>query len=154
MIRFFRENDFDIVCVQESHTKNESIINTIENQFRTKSAIWTHQCGIISPNENITITKIDTPISNERILFAKITHSQQYFEPFFVLNLYAPAGSGQVKTIFFQKLLDYRPLFNLDIIHRLFIMGDFNYSYSRQTQMCCIPEPWLTFLQGNFTDCL
>ncbi|KAI9345974.1 hypothetical protein BD770DRAFT_328348 [Pilaira anomala] len=155
MIRFLRDNSFDIVCVQESHTSNDIIINTINTQFQSTSTLWTAQCGIVSLNKDIILTPLDTnSTTDDRILFTQVTHSQHYFAPFFILNLYAPSNNGRVKTTFFQNLSEHPFLTNPDIVSRLFILGDFNYSYSRQNQMRYIPDSWLTFLHSNFTDCL
>ncbi|KAG2190521.1 hypothetical protein INT47_004146, partial [Mucor saturninus] len=154
LIRFLRENSFNIISLQETHTHNDTLSTSIEQQFYTKSALWTEHCGIVSLHPDILLTQVDTPILDNRIILAKVTHSQQYFEPFFILNIYAPADNNGSKTQFYESLLTIPSLYQQDIIDRLFIMGDFNYSFIRQNQMRLIPDSWLTLLHSSFTDCL
>ncbi|KAG2234119.1 hypothetical protein INT48_000296 [Thamnidium elegans] len=101
MTRFFRESLFNIMCLQETHTSDENIINTLEHQLRTRSAIWTPHCGIVSLNQDIQLHQIETSSLDGRIILAKITHVEQYYKPFYILNIYAPAEDGNVKHLFF-----------------------------------------------------
>lgn len=59
-----------------------------------------------------------------------------------------------LKLVFFDALASNPFVSNADILDRLFIMGDFNYSFIRPRQMRYIPEPWLTILHSSFSDCL
>lgn len=156
MIRFLRESSYDIISVQESHTTTAESISLLDQQFQSKSSLWTSRCGIISTNPNIHLSIIDTPsIIDGRIILAEITHSAQYFQPFYILNIYAPSSNtASARTNFYDSLLTLPSLSLPQIRDRLIIMGDFNYSYLRRPQMRTIPTEWTTFLHSHFKDCL
>ncbi|KAG1042538.1 hypothetical protein G6F43_011881 [Rhizopus delemar] len=84
---------------------------------------------------------------NDRVILTKVTHPYNAFEPFFVLVLYAPANSGQQRQQFFDQVLNilHSPALGISL-DRLFITGDFNYSYLRPHLSSQTSLQWVSFL--------
>lgn len=68
--------------------------------------LWTDYCGMASFSTDFVISQIDTTdvFSTDRFLFCKVEHPHQFYDPFYVLNLYAPAGSNPDRRDFFDNI--------------------------------------------------
>lgn len=154
LIRSFREHEFDIIALQETHTNNSSIINTIESQFQSHSFLWTSHCGLVSINPDIVLDKIDIPDIDGRLILAQARHKTNYFVPFYILDIYAPATRDLAKRHFYEQLTNIAELHDTMIKDNLLIMGDFNYSFASSSHMRHIPEVWLSYLHSNYIDCI
>ena len=156
MIRHFREENLDIICIQESGTSDDQTINMLNMQFTTKSSIWTSKCGIVSLNKDIILHKLALPDDlNGRIILTKVTHSMEYFTPFYILNIYGPAtNTHAAKHSFYTQLSQIPILSQTDIRDNMFIMGDLNYAYTKRHQMAMVADSWLEYIHSHFTDCI
>jgi exonuclease III len=156
MIRHFREEHLDILCIQESGTIDDQIINMLNIQFTTKSALWSSKCGIVSINKDIMLQRQELPDDiNGRLILAKVTHSMDYFTPFYILNIYGPAtNTHAAKHPFYNQLSQIPILSQPDIRENMFIMGDLNYAYTKPYQMAMVADSWLEHIHSHFTDCI
>ncbi|CAO3629834.1 unnamed protein product [Mucor hiemalis] len=153
-IRYLKQQNFDIICFQESHASNSEIVTSLDLHFQANQTLWTKHVGIVSFSDNYRIIPFNTSSSyaDDRLQLCKIEHSQNFYVPFFILNLYAPAGSGHLRREFFHKvttmLEDIRDTIDLT---RLIISGDFNYSLQRASTLTTnTSADWLTLLELYF----
>lgn len=144
-IRYLRSLQFDIMTFQETHVSDTTLF-TINTQFQAHCSLWTRHCGIVSSNPSFIISANMAP-DNDRVILTKVTHPYNAFEPFFVLVLYAPANSGQQRQQFFDQVLNilHSPALGISL-DRLFITGDFNYSYLRPHLSSQTSLQWVSFL--------
>ncbi|KAG1455886.1 hypothetical protein G6F46_011585 [Rhizopus delemar] len=115
---------------QETHVSDNtlSIINT---QFQARYSLWIRRCGIVSFSPSFIFSDNLAP-KNDRMIFTKVKHPYNAFVTFWLLVLYVPATSGRQRQQFFDQVLHLLHNQDLDInFDRLFITGDFNYSYLR-----------------------
>lgn len=152
-IRYLRSLNFQLLCLQETHANNSEKIDTLNLQFQCNQSIWTEHVGILSFSQEHQITLLDTQsiYESSRYQLCVITHTQQFYEPFYVLNIYAPASSAKQRRELFQKLVDMlEHLEQQSIIKydRLIICGDFNYSNSRPQRSTS--AQWRIFLENHF----
>lgn len=91
-IRYLCLQKYDIFCFQESHASTPKLIRSFDVRFQAKESYWTSHVGIISFNSNFHTTNIDisTTFISTRFQLSKIEHPQQYYTPFYVLNIYVP----------------------------------------------------------------
>ncbi|KAI9361881.1 hypothetical protein BD770DRAFT_308904, partial [Pilaira anomala] len=121
------------LSIQETHA-TPSTISTLDTQFQAQQTFWTYYCGIISFSPDYILTPINTNnyYSSDRFILCKVHHPHQFYEPFYIMNIYAPADSNVNRRSFFEALSDL--LYNLrDTItwDNLIISGDFNYDMAR-----------------------
>ncbi|KAG1369235.1 hypothetical protein G6F61_012508 [Rhizopus arrhizus] len=84
---------------------------------------------IASFNSSFTFSANLVPES-DWVTFTKVAHPHNTFTPFFVLEIYAPATSSQQHQLFFDQVFHLLHSQGLNIgLKRLFIMGNFDYSY-------------------------
>ena len=160
-LRYLRLQQFHIISLQETHAKPPNI-TPIELQLQAQQYLWTYYCGIASFSSDYILTKIATNhiYDSERYILCKVHHPHNFFEPFFILNLYAPASSAnRPRQEFFQSI--YTMLSTLSDtldIERLIISGDFNYDYERDIdkapRIVKTSLEWIGYLDQHFHNCL
>ena len=129
-IRYLRSLNFNIMAFQETHTTTDHE-NFINVQFQASQSLWTRHCGLLSFSSKYQLSDNLIP-SNPRIILSKISHPQNFYAPFHVLVVYAPASTGKDRREFFDSVLDaLNSVSDIDP-HRIIILGDFNYSYHRR----------------------
>ncbi|KAG0807321.1 hypothetical protein G6F20_010457 [Rhizopus arrhizus] len=138
---------------QETHVSDNtlSIINT---QFQARYSLWTRHCGIVSFSPSFIFSDNLAP-EHDRVILTKVKHPYNAFAPFWLLVLYAPATSGRQRQQFFDQVLHLLHNQDLDInFDRLFITGDFNYSYLRPQLSSQTSIQWVSFLEDHFYNAL
>lgn len=157
-IRYLRLLNFNILCLQETHASTPSIIDSFNILFQPTQSSWTKHVGIISFSAEYDINIIDTSLSfaSDRFQLCRVEHPQQLYEPFFILNIYAPANSATERHQFFQHLTimlqEYRTTISFD---RLIISGDFNYSILKPSLLNTSTSPlWIALLEANFHNAM
>ena len=155
-IRHLRSQKFTILCLQESHADDDKKIKSLNILFQPKQSYWTTHLGFLSFNTDFQLTLLDTQAiyASDRYQLCQVKHPQNFYEPFHILNLYAPAGSGSARKEFFSSLallldeLQDKQTINLD---SLIICGDLNYSLQRPRQYrSSTNENWRILLDTNF----
>jgi hypothetical protein len=112
---------------QETHTTTDHV-NFINVQFQASQSLWTRHCDLLSFSSNYQLSSNLIP-SNPRIILSKISHPQNFYVPFHVLVVYAPASTDKDRRELFNSVLDaLNTVSNVDP-HRIIILGDLNYSY-------------------------
>ncbi|KAG1392516.1 hypothetical protein G6F58_012493 [Rhizopus delemar] len=92
---------------------------------------------------------------NDRAILTRVEHPHGAFLSFYVLVLYAPASSGKLRQKFFGGIYDILHQSTIDVdLDRLFIMGDFNYSYQRRNFFSQTSMQWISFLETLFSNAL
>lgn len=160
-IRFLGLQQLDIISLQETHASSSPIITTLDMQFKSKQSFWTPHCGIISFSPEYVLSHISTDeiFSSDRFLLCRVEHPHQFYTPFYILNLYAPASSNAERRSFFESLLEliYQLHDSIDI-HRLIISGDFNYDYGRDiangNHVNKTSMNWVEYLKTFFFNCM
>ncbi|KAG0868322.1 hypothetical protein G6F15_012199 [Rhizopus arrhizus] len=138
---------------QETHV-SDNTLSIIDTQFQARYSLWTRHCGIVSFSPSFIFSDNLVP-ENDRIILTKVKHPYNAFEPFWLLVLYAPATSGQQRQQFFDNVLELLHNQDLDInLDRLFITGDFNYSYLRPHLSSQTSLQWVSFLNDHFYNAL
>ncbi|EIE89092.1 hypothetical protein RO3G_13803 [Rhizopus delemar RA 99-880] len=138
---------------QETHVSDNtlSIINT---QFQARYSLWIRRCGIVSFSPSFIFSDNLAP-KNDRMIFTKVKHPYNAFVTFWLLVLYVPATSGRQRQQFFDQVLHLLHNQDLDInFDRLFITGDFNYSYLRPKLSSQTSIQWVSFLEDHFYNAL
>ncbi|KAG0806624.1 hypothetical protein G6F20_010985 [Rhizopus arrhizus] len=134
---------------QETHV-TDAHIQTINMQFQATQSLWTHHCGLLSFSPSFILSENLTP-SNPRMVLSKVSHPQNFYAPFHVLVLYAPASSGKARREFFDSVLDTLTSPEYAIDHQqLIILGDFNYSYHRANLSSQTSLRWVSYLDESF----
>lgn len=142
--RFLRSKDLDILCLQETHAASTEIQERLNIQLQSQDAIWSQHCGIVSLNSSILIEPLYTS-DDERVITCNISHVNNLFPSFIIMNIYAPA-SNVARYTFYAKLLQ-QPYFH-SMLQQMpnstdffpntatyptdspaFIVGDFNYNF-------------------------
>ncbi|KAI9346715.1 hypothetical protein BD770DRAFT_328092, partial [Pilaira anomala] len=139
---------------QETRARSPEIIHSLNIHFQPQCSHWTKHVGIVSlsPNYQVTIINTDHVYANDRFQLCRIDHPQQFYESFYVLNIYAPANNDQIRKDFFGKLTnmlyDQHDTINFN---RLIISGDFNYSLLRNRRLTSsTSSDWLALLDTYF----
>ncbi|KAG1532531.1 hypothetical protein G6F51_013062 [Rhizopus arrhizus] len=136
------------MAFQETHT-NTDHVNFINVQFQASQSLWTRHCGLLSFSSNYQLSDNLIP-SNPRIILSKISHPQNFYTPFHVLVVYAPASTGKDRREFFDSVLDaLNSVSDIDP-HRIIILGDFNYSYHRRNLSTQTSLKWVSYLEESF----
>jgi exonuclease III len=153
-IRYLKLQQLDIICFQETQAKTPEIIHSLNIHFQHHAAIWTKHVGIVSFSSNYQITAINTSqfFEDDRFQLCRIEHPQNFYENFYILNIYATASSNPNRREFFSKLaaMLYELQFTIDF-NRLIISGDFNYSLLRNgTLTTTTSTNWLLLLDQYF----
>lgn len=156
-IRYLRSLNFDILCLQESHTSTDEKINSAKMHFQYETAFWTPHVGIISFSPKYQLHLVDTSdtFNSSRYQLCRVTHPHKAFVDFFILNVYAPAQPARERRLFFDRLYQMLQQLNTNSIdlNRLIIAGDFNYSLARSdTLSSATSADWLVYLECNFTN--
>ncbi|KAL9542841.1 hypothetical protein MBANPS3_008403 [Mucor bainieri] len=163
-IRYLRTLGYDILVIQETHADDQTIIDTFNQQFNSKSSLWTHDCGIISLNHNYTLQHISDGIDQGRYILASLhltrdlEHSPTTPHIATILNIYGRSFAHSERSAFYSELLD-TPIFKDTITNTtntIFIMGDFfNYQYENQRldgTFISAPVEWTDMLDDCFID--
>ncbi|KAG1446861.1 hypothetical protein G6F56_009441 [Rhizopus delemar] len=112
--------------------------------------------GILSFNPNFHFTTIDTSatFTSTRFQLCKVEHPHQFYDPFYILNIYAPAHSNKERREFFDKLTIMLYAMHEHIsFDRLIIAGDFNYSNFRLDKISYATfSDWRTLLDSCFQN--
>ncbi|KAI8994903.1 hypothetical protein BDB01DRAFT_715387 [Pilobolus umbonatus] len=76
------------------------------------------------------------------------------YNPFYILNVYAPSRCGRDRKTFFNSVLEILySLHDTIDIDRLIISGDFNYSYLRESTLLeQTSSQWISFLSQSYTN--
>ncbi|KAG1058193.1 hypothetical protein G6F43_000017 [Rhizopus delemar] len=133
-IRYLRFLNFDIMTFQETHVSRIY-------------SLWSKHNSRLNTPYGLDIV-ILTILTN-------VTYTHNAFAPFYVLVIYAPATSGQHRSQFFDQIFDllHSPTLNINL-DRLFITGDFNYSYQRPHLSSQTSLQWVSFLDDLFYNAL
>ncbi|KAG1135015.1 hypothetical protein G6F38_013116 [Rhizopus arrhizus] len=107
------------------YSDHENFINV---QFQVSQSLWTRHCGLLSFSSKYQLSDNLIP-SNPRIILSKISHPQNFYAPFHVLVVYAPASTANIDP------------------HRIIILGDFNYSYHRLSLSTQTSLKWVMYLE-------
>ena len=85
-----------------------------------------------------------------------MTHPNHFYEPFYILNFYAPAHIPTERKRFYEQLYTLLRELAGQVPHdRLIIAGDFNYSHSRDSvRDRFTPTEWVTMLDVNYLNCM
>ncbi|KAI9260430.1 hypothetical protein EDC94DRAFT_694816 [Helicostylum pulchrum] len=139
-ICYLRLQQFDILSLQETNTY-DSTIPYINMQLHSLQTFWTRYC--------------------DRFLLYQISHPHGFYEPYYILNLYAPADSNIRRRAFFDSL--FCMLFQLHAsdkipLSRLIISWDLNYNYNRDiirnNYAFKTSTDWVSFLLDSFYNCM
>jgi exonuclease III len=153
-IRYLRQLDSTIFTFQETHA-SEITIPRLNAQLQCRTAFWTQHCGIVSFSLDFDLDLIPTP--SDRSLLTRITHPHGFFEPLYLLTLYAPAKPPHQRRAFFGEILrlvqDLVANNTIDL-DRLIITGDFNYSLLQGTLTTHTDMNWITYLDKHFFNAM
>ncbi|KAI8061284.1 hypothetical protein BDF21DRAFT_323628, partial [Thamnidium elegans] len=150
------------LSLQETNT-SDSTIPSINIQLQPLHNFWTKYCGIIpfSSNHSLTLVDTDTLYTSDRFLICKVSRPHSFYEPYFILNLYAPASSNVERRTFFGFLYSmFSRLHATETIalHRLIISDNFNYDYDRDiirsNRSFKTSVDWVTHLLESFYNCM
>ncbi|KAG1272469.1 hypothetical protein G6F66_013350 [Rhizopus arrhizus] len=106
-IRFLKSTkQYDILCFQETQARTPDLVQSLNVHFQPQYSHWTKHVGIVSLSANFKITLINTEhvYANDRFQLCRIDHPQQFYETFYILNIYAPAHSQPTRREFFDNL--------------------------------------------------
>lgn len=152
---------FNIISLQETHA-TDTTIHSIELQLQAQQYLWTYHCGSVSFSSDYILTKIATShlYESDKYILWKVHHPHNFCEPFYILNIYAPATSNySIRQVFFESI--YTMLSSLSQTidkERLIISWDFNYDYMRNitnaTRIVRTSVNWLGYLKQHFHNCL
>ncbi|KAI9032552.1 hypothetical protein CLU79DRAFT_678246, partial [Phycomyces nitens] len=137
------------IALQETYAST-SLTQIIHTQFRASSSLWTYRCGLVSLSPLLSLERIPIP-EDDRAILAKVTHVSSSFDPFYVLVLYAPATPA-ARHAFYTDLHSFSALHNPTIRDRLFILGDFNFSFLQPTSLRTAPVSWQQYLGSFFVN--
>ncbi|KAI9476606.1 MAG: hypothetical protein EXX96DRAFT_460742, partial [Benjaminiella poitrasii] len=156
-LRYLRLQQYNIFSFQETHA-SPSTIPSLDMQLQAQQTFWTAHCGIASFSSDYILTKIptDTIFPSDRLILCKVHHPHDFYIPFYILNLYAPADSNVARREFFDSI--YHMLLHLSdttlSLDRSLISGDFNYDLCRDIDsgkgLFKTSPNWITFLQQFF----
>ncbi|CAO0792481.1 unnamed protein product [Mucor circinelloides] len=160
-LRYLRLQQFNIILLQETHV-SANTITSIELQLQAQQYLWTYYCGIASFSPEYILTKIATNhlYDSERYILCKVHHPHNFYEPFYILNLYAPASSNNKPTReFFHSIYALLSAISDTVdLDRLIISGDFNYDYERDInnthRILKTSLDWLGYLDQHFYNCM
>ncbi|KAK4521701.1 uncharacterized protein ATC70_004235 [Mucor velutinosus] len=160
-LRHLRLQQFNIISLQETHA-TDTTITSIELQLQAQQYLWTYYCGIVSYSSGYILTKIATSYlyESDRYILCKVHHPHSFYEPFYILNLYAPATSDHCpRQEFFESIYNLLSTLSETIdLERLLLSGDFNYDYVRDitnaTRIVKTSLNWLGYLEQHFHNCL
>lgn len=152
-IRYLRLQSPSIYAFQETHA-TDNTIDTLNILFQGQQTLWTPHCGFVSYSTDYTLTHIQTTLC-DRTLLSRVHHPHDFYQPFYILNIYAPTDSLLARRSFFDSITDFlsssQHSINLD---RLLIVGDFNYSLYRPRLSYSTSSRWLAYLDEHFYNCM
>lgn len=159
-LRYLRLQQIDILSLQETHTITTTI-PSIDMYLQASQTFWTPHCGIISFSSDYTLSLIPTDhlYQSDRFILCQAHHHQQQDQPFYILNIYAPASSNTERRQFFEHLTNmlHQLCQTLDL-SRMIISGDFNYDYHRDIitnkGLYKTSRRWINYLDDTFYNCL
>ncbi|KAG1157862.1 hypothetical protein G6F37_006318 [Rhizopus arrhizus] len=128
------DSSSSVTQADEGHTNScynnmNNMLSIINTQLQARYSLWTRHCDIVSFSPSFIFSDNLAP-ENDGIILIKVKRPYNVLAPFWLLVLHSPATSGQQRQQFFDHILDLLHNQDLDIIlDRLFITGDFNYSY-------------------------
>ncbi|KAI7846913.1 Endonuclease/exonuclease/phosphatase, partial [Circinella umbellata] len=154
-IHHLKQQNPQLITIQESHAATEQIQSLFNFQFNTKSSIWTQDCGLVSMSPEIQLTTIKTT-TNQHAIPAKVTHTSLFFYPIYIIVVYAPATTTTVKYYFYLHFLkDFSSQFSDPLIcDNLILAGDFNYDLHKHDHISNSPFNWHSLLSHRFTNCI
>jgi exonuclease III len=103
-LTYIKDLKLDLIMLQETHADTPEHIYSHNMQRQAKHSCWSHYCGIVSFNSDIKITNQNIS-NNSRIMLVLVTHLNHAFEPFYMLNIYAPANNPPNRNRFFREVL-------------------------------------------------
>jgi exonuclease III len=137
--RFLSSSKFEILCLQETHAHDETTQERLNIQLNAQQSIWTSHCGIVSLNPHINLESISVS-RDGRIILCRVSHPNNSFPSFPVMNVYAPAKDRQRYAFYAQLLqsVSFHNLFTnmttdnpLATQHPSIVVGDFNYDFTQ-----------------------
>lgn len=160
-IRYLRLQHPTIYAFQETHA-HPRYVDSLNTLFQCHQTIWTPHCGLVSYSQDYVLTHITpewlqpvSPDFTDRILLSRVHHPHDFYAPFYILNIYAPAKTTANRRHFFDMITDLittgHHIIDLD---RLIIMGDFNYSYLRSQLHVNTSRRWIALLEDSFYNCM
>ncbi|KAI9365685.1 hypothetical protein BD770DRAFT_312795, partial [Pilaira anomala] len=155
-IRYLRLLQHDIICFQETYAKTPELIDSLNIHFQPQDAIWNKHLGIVSFSSSFQLSLMDTSsyYESDRFQLCKVEHPQQFYTPFYILNIYATANGNPDRQKFFDHITSMLYAMNEQLsLDRLIIAGDFNCSILRtQTLSSSTSTEWLNFIDLYFYD--
>ena len=151
-IRHLRTHSFDILALQETHTDNILLQQTLHNQFQAHNSIWSAHCGLICFHLDIVFT--NSYISRcGRLINTSVSHRSHLFDPFTLTVVYFPASSGERSTFLSSDVME---TFFPTTPSRQIILGDFNYSYANHfpSMPRRAPQTWLEYIDRFFINAI
>ncbi|KAI7858481.1 Endonuclease/exonuclease/phosphatase, partial [Circinella umbellata] len=154
-IKHLKQQKPHLIAIQESHAHTEQIQSSLNFQFQTTSSIWTKHCGIVSMSPEIILSVVSIT-ADQRVILAKVTHTSHYFDPLYIMVLYAPANGKSPRYRFYSQVLNDLSLSlnNPSIRDNLIIAGDFNYDIQKSDFTLNAPFAWHSLLFNSFTNCM
>lgn len=151
-IRHLRTHSFDILALQETHTDDVLLQQTLHQQFQARNSIWSAHCGLICFHPDIEFS--NSFISRcGRLINTSITHRSNLFDPFTLTVVYFPANSGERSSFLTSASIT---TFFPPTPSRQVILGDFNYSYANHFLSLPrrAPQEWLQYIDRFFVDAI
>ncbi|KAI8145144.1 hypothetical protein BJV82DRAFT_497087, partial [Fennellomyces sp. T-0311] len=110
-------------------------------------------CGIVSFTPSIRFGLIRS-VQQGRGLWAKVIHTNNAFDPYYILNIYAPANAGERHAFLRDTMLSLTQSAELSSpLEQSIVLGDFNYSYERNdSSFGKAPVSWRDFLAEHFVN--
>jgi exonuclease III len=93
----------DILCLQETHATTATIQERLDIQLHAKQSIWTQHCGIVSRNSSINFESLYVS-PDHRTIVCQVSHNNNLFPTFTIMNIYAPASYKQRYTFYVQLI--------------------------------------------------
>ncbi|KAI8364596.1 Endonuclease/exonuclease/phosphatase, partial [Blakeslea trispora] len=157
-LRFLRLQDFSILCFQETHASTPATIDNLNIRLQPTHSFWTPHVGIVSFSLDFYIDIVDTSayFISPRFQLCKISHPLKFYDPFYILNIYAPVSPSSERREFYSKLAEMLQHLRTTIpFDNLVILGDFNYSHLRPSTLDRETSlEWRTLLDTNFFNCM
>ncbi|KAI8140917.1 hypothetical protein BJV82DRAFT_519263, partial [Fennellomyces sp. T-0311] len=89
-----------------------------------------------------------------RGLWVKVIHSNNDFDPFYILNIYAPANAGELHAFLRDTMFPFMQSAELlSLLEQSIVLGDFNCSYERKdSSFGKAPVSWRDYLAEHFVN--
>ncbi|GAN00852.1 conserved hypothetical protein [Mucor ambiguus] len=161
--RHLTTQHLDIICLQETQeAHSDTIQQRLDMQLKAQQSIWSSHCGIVSLNPQVHITSLYVS-SDDRVILCKVSHPNNVFPSFTIMNIYASATNFQryafyatlLQLVYFQSILTNMNTGNpLPSQHPDIVVGDFNYNFTQfpAHSITDYSPPALEFLSSSYAS--